>query len=77
MVIPHTTNPLADLLSSKVKAELFRLPFGVPAERLHPRELARKPGFAVGTMRQELDRLARLGVVQSEADGNGTSTSIC
>ena len=70
-------NPLADLLSSKVKAELFRLLFGVPAERLHLRELARQSGLAVGTVRQELDRLARLGVVQSEADGNCTSTSIC
>ena len=69
--------PLADLLSSKVKAELFRLLFGVRAERLHLRELARQSGFAVGRMRQDLDRLARLGVVQSEANGNGTSTSIC
>jgi DNA-binding transcriptional ArsR family regulator len=65
-------NPLADVLSSKVKAELFRLLFGVPAERLHLRELARQSGLAVGTVRQELDRLARLGVVQSEADGNRT-----
>jgi DNA-binding transcriptional ArsR family regulator len=65
-------NPLADLLSSKVKAELFRLLFGVRAERLHLRELARQSGLAVGTVRQELDRLARLGVVQSEADGNRT-----
>jgi predicted transcriptional regulator len=63
-------NPLADLLSSKVKAELFRLLFGVPAARLHLRELARQSGLAVGTVRQELDRLARLGVVLSDADGN-------
>jgi len=65
-------NPLADLLSSKVKAELFRLLFGARAERLHLRELARQSGLAIGTVRQELDRLARLGVVQSEADGNRT-----
>jgi len=65
-------NPLADVLSSKVKAELFRLLFGARAERLHLRELARQSGLAVGTVRQELDRLARLGVVQSEADGNRT-----
>jgi len=70
-------NPLADLLSSKVKAELFRLLFGARAERLHLRELARQSGLAIGTVRQQLDRLARLGVVQSAADGNGTSTSIC
>jgi predicted transcriptional regulator len=70
-------NALADLLSSKVKVELFRLPFGVRAGRLHLREPARQSGLAVGTVRQELDRLARLGVVQSEADGKGISTSIC
>ena len=57
-------------LSSKVKAELFRLLFGVHDEPLHLRELARQSGLAVGTVRQELDRLTRLGVVQSEADGN-------
>jgi predicted transcriptional regulator len=56
-------NPLADLPSSKPKAELFRLLFGVPAERLHLRELARQSGLAVDTARQELYRLARLGVV--------------
>ena len=70
-------NPLADLLSSKVKAELFRLLFGVRVERLHLRELPRQSGLPVGTVRQELVRLDRLDVVQSEADGNGTSTSIC
>ena len=68
---------LADLLSSKAKAELSRRLFGVRAERLHLRELARHSGLAVGTVRQELDRLARLGLVQSEADANRTSTSIC
>ena len=70
-------NPLTDLLSSKVKAELFRLLFGLRAERLHLRELARQSGLAVGTVRQELIRLARLGVVQSEADGNRTYTFNC
>ena len=37
---------LADLLSSKVKAEAFRLMVGVRDERLHLRELARRPAFA-------------------------------
>jgi hypothetical protein len=35
-------NALADLLSSQVKAEVFRLLFGVRDERLHLRELARR-----------------------------------
>ena len=46
-------NAPTDLLSSKVKAELFRLLFGVRNERLHLRELARQSGLAVGTVRQE------------------------
>ena len=58
---------LADLLSSKVKAAVFRLLFGMHTERLHLRELARQSGLAVGTVRQELNRLTRLGVVESEA----------
>jgi DNA-binding transcriptional ArsR family regulator len=65
-------NVLADLLSSKVKAEMFRLLFGVRDERLHLRELARQSGLAVGTVRQELNRLTRLGVVESETSGNRT-----
>jgi DNA-binding transcriptional ArsR family regulator len=65
-------NALADLLGSKVKAEMFRLLFGVRDERLHLRELARRSELAVGTVRQELNRLTRLGVVDSETNGNRT-----
>ena len=72
MVRAHVVNALADLLGSKVKAEVFRLLFGVGDERLHLRELARQSGLAVGTVRQELKRLTRLGVVEAEADGNRT-----
>ena len=59
-------NGLADLLSSKVKAEVLRLLFGVRDERLHLRELARRAGLAVGTMRQELNRLIRLFIIGDE-----------
>src|ERR1035437_8304423 len=58
MVKAHVVNARADLLSSKVKAEVFRLPFGVRDEWLHLRELARQSGLAVGTVRQELNRRA-------------------
>lgn len=48
---------LAQILSSRVKAEIFRLLFGLSGKELHLRELERQSGLAVGTVRQELQRL--------------------
>ena len=70
--ITTQSNSLAELLSSKVKAELFRLLFGLKAERLHLRELERRSGLAVATVQQELRRLSRLGLVEAQPDGNRT-----
>ncbi len=63
---------LAELLSSRVKAEIFRLLFGVAPCELHVREIERQSGLADATVRQELRRLSRLGVVESRRDGNRT-----
>ena len=63
-------NSLADLLSSRVKAEVLRLLFGAGAAELHVREIARRAGLNEATVRQELSRLRRLGVVTSRKDGN-------
>lgn len=63
---------LADLLSSRVKAEIFRLLFGIDGQELHVREMARRAGLAEATVRQELRRLSRLGVVEARKDGNRT-----
>ncbi len=65
-------NTLADLLSSRVKAEVFRLLFGGVATELHVREIERRSGLADATVRQELRRLTRLGVVEPRRDGNRT-----
>jgi DNA-binding transcriptional ArsR family regulator len=65
-------NTLADLLSSRVKAEIFRLLFGAGAGELHVREIERRSGLADATVRQELKRLTRLGVVEPRRDGNRT-----
>ena len=46
MVKANIMTALADLLSLKAKAEMFRLLFGVRDERLHLRELARQSGFS-------------------------------
>jgi predicted nucleotidyltransferase len=61
---------LAEILSSRVKAEVFRLLFGPNGTPLHLREIERQSGLAVGTVRQELERLTSLGLVQKTADGN-------
>ena len=65
-------NTLAELLSSRVKAEIFRLLFGAVPCELHGREIERQSGLADGTVRQELKRLLGLGVVESRIDGNRT-----
>lgn len=64
--------PLADLLSSRVKAEIFRLLFSISGQELHVREMGRRSGLAEATVRQELKKLTRLGVVEARRDGNRT-----
>lgn len=65
-------NTLALLLSSGVKAELFRLLFGIGLRELHVRELERQSGFALSTVRQELRNLMTLGLVEARQSGNRT-----
>ncbi len=65
-------NTLTKLLSSRVKAEVFRLLFGLTAIELHVRELERRSGLSVSTVRQELQRLLGLGLVEVRKDGNRT-----
>lgn len=64
------TNTLTEIVSSRVKAEVLRILFGLSHPRVHFRELARQAGLSVGTVRQELQRLVRIGLVSSERDGN-------
>ncbi len=63
---------LAKLLSSRVKAEVFRLLFGLTADELHVRELERRSGLSVSTVRQELRRLTGLDLLEVRKDGNRT-----
>ena len=63
-------NRLAELLSSRVKAEILRLLFGVAQRELHIREIGRQAGLADATVRQELKRLGGLGLVEVRRDGN-------
>lgn len=61
---------LVDLVSSRVKAELLRLLFGLRQPELHLRELVRQSGLSLGTVQQELKRLTRVGLVIARKDGN-------
>lgn len=61
---------LVDIVSSRVKAEILRLLFGLRQPELHLRELVRQSGLSLGTVQQELRRLTRVGVVTARKDGN-------
>jgi DNA-binding transcriptional ArsR family regulator len=61
---------LVDIVSSRVKAELLRLLFGLGQSELHLRELVRQSSLSLGTVQQELRRLTRVGLVMARKDGN-------
>ena len=65
-------NTLVKLLSSRVKAQVFRLLFDGSGARIHVRDLERRSGLSVGTVRQELKRMTELDLVLAEVDGNRT-----
>ncbi|MDO9122863.1 MAG: helix-turn-helix domain-containing protein [Deltaproteobacteria bacterium] len=63
-------NRLAELLSSRARAEIFRLLLSGTGEELHVREIERRSGLNDSTLRQELRKLVRLELVQSRRDSN-------
>jgi len=63
-------NLLAEILSSEIRAEIFRILFWVSEAPLHVREIERRSGFAIGTVQQELRKLLRLDLVKNFKDGN-------
>lgn len=63
-------NVLAEILSSRIRAEIFRLLFGVSNGSLHMREIERRSGLSIGTIQQELKKLLRLELVRKYKDGN-------
>jgi predicted nucleotidyltransferase/DNA-binding HxlR family transcriptional regulator len=70
MVCQIVLTNLVDIVSSRVKAELLRLLFGLRQPELHLRELVRQSGLSLGTVQQELRRLTRIGLVTARRDGN-------
>lgn len=62
---------LGELLSSKIRAEIFRNLFGIaPDSALYMREIERRTGFAIGTVQTELKKLQRLDIISMVRDGN-------
>ncbi len=61
---------LSDILSSRVRAEIFRLLFGLDEKELHLREMERQAGLSLGTIRQDLQKLVKLDLVKTRRDGN-------
>jgi predicted nucleotidyltransferase len=63
-------NMLSKILSSKVRAEIFRMLFGPADLSLHVREIERRSGLTIGTVRAELQKLLSLDLIQRQKDGN-------
>ena len=61
---------LAELLSSRARAGVFHLLFGLRHGELHVRGLARQAGLHEATVRQELRKLKALDLVEERRDGN-------
>ena len=63
-------NILAQLLSSHVRAEIFRLLFNGKKMAIHLRDLQRRSLLSIGTIQKEISHLKELDLVIPERDGN-------
>ncbi len=63
-------NMLSEILSSRTRAEIFKLLFGAVEKELHVREIQRRSGLNDSTIRQELQKLVRLDLVIKRKDSN-------
>lgn len=63
-------NRLAEIVGSKIRADVFRLLFTGTDTELHIREIQRRTGFNDRAIRQELTKMARLDLVVPRRDGN-------
>jgi len=61
---------LTDIVSSRRKAEILRLLFGLEPKEYHLRDLARRSQLALRTVQLELVRLVSVGLVTTRRDGN-------
>lgn len=61
---------LSDILSSRGRAEIFRLLFGVNAQELHLREIERRSGLIIGTIQKEVEKLKQMDLIKERRSGN-------
>jgi predicted nucleotidyltransferase len=61
---------LSQILSSQVRAEIFRLLFSGDKVSIHLRDLQRQSGLSIGTVQKEIGHLKELDLVTSKRDGN-------
>ena len=64
------TSPLAALLFSDYRRRVLGLLLLRPERSYHVREIARQTGTVPGTLHKELSRLADVGILSKEAQGN-------
>ncbi|MBN1472235.1 MAG: nucleotidyltransferase domain-containing protein [Syntrophaceae bacterium] len=65
-------NILIEIISSRARAEFFRILFGTDSHEYHLREIQRRAKMAIGTIRQEAKKLENIGLVNKRIDGNRT-----
>jgi DNA-binding transcriptional ArsR family regulator len=70
MVFKYIMSFLAEILSSRVREQVFLHLFDGQGRELHMRELERRSGVSIGTIQTELKKLNRLDLVVSRRDGN-------
>ncbi len=63
-------NILEELLSSRVRAEIFRLLFDGNQREMHVRAIERNATVSFAAIRQELQKLAQFELVRPRRDGN-------
>ena len=63
-------NLLGQVFCSRTRAAIIEVLFGLRGGEVHLRELQRRTGFAVGTVRQDVEKLVRSSLVTRRKDGN-------
>ncbi|RKX39489.1 MAG: toxin-antitoxin system toxin subunit [Verrucomicrobia bacterium] len=61
---------LSQIFSSKTKAGIFHVLFGMDLKELHSREIMRQTGMSLASVQQELKRLESLDLIERRKDGN-------
>lgn len=61
---------LGDILSSRVRAEIFRLLFGLDEKELPLRKMEMQANLSLGTFRQDLQNLVKIDLMTTRRDGN-------